>query len=631
MAEIVAVALVLAALSGGPAGWLLGVPVAAALAALGFGRWRGRWLFRWLGIAVRYGSRPRALPPGAGASDLLTLVGPGARVVGADLGGRGYGLVEDEYGVTAVIELGDPVSLLSDTALDLPSPVALLPASGVQVQLLVTGAPAPAPRAAAGIPGTSYRQLTQGRVPAYQRAFLAVRVLRDDRSGDDLRRTLASALRRLRRRLDQEQVPHRPLGTDATLAALAELAHHHPGSPVRESWAGLDIGGLRQTTVRVPSLAGLRPELAGQLVPRLLALPAVGTAVSLAASPGGAELVVRVAAPNPVALGTALQSLRRLLGSAGLGAVRLDGEHLLGFAATLPLGRVACRSGHQPAFDSRVACRSGHQPAFDSRVACRSGHQPAFDSRVACRSGHQPAFDSRVGPAGALARARIELPGAGLMLGRNRKGRPVLARVVRAEPTRALLVGGVRAAELFTLRALALGVHVLVHTGRPYAWEPFLRAVSLPSDAIALVAFDQSGPAASVAAHDPVRPPRRPVALPPAGPLAPQLVIVDVGPPGSHPVPDEAAWRTTLVVRDDLTDADLDTLARADLVVLQPLHPDEAALAGAALGLGAGHEWLAKIRADMVGVVNRRAVRFAQLSPTPLEQQLIGAPERVAS
>jgi type VII secretion protein EccE len=561
-AEVVLVALGLAALSGGPAGWLLGLPVAGVLAALGFGRWRGRWLFRWLGIALRYGSRPRALPPGAGAADLLTLVEPGARVVGADLGGRGYGLIEDEYGVTAVLEFGDPASLLTDTPVALPSPVALLPASGVRVQLLVAGAPAPALRAAAGIPGTSYRQLTEGRVPAHQRALLAVRVLRDEtgRSDEDLRRTLASTLRRLRRRLDQEQVPHRPLGTDATLAALAELAHHHPGSAVRESWSGLEAGGLRQATVRVPRLAGLRPELAGQLVARLLGLPTVGTTVSLAAGASGAELVIRVAAPNPVALGTALQALRGLLGPAGLSATRLDGEHLLGFAATLPLGRIG-----------------------------------------------QP------GPAGALAQARTDLPGAGLMLGRNRKGWPVLARLVRAEPTRAVLVGGVRAAETLTLRALALGVHVLVHTARPYAWEPFLRAVSLPSDAIALVPFD------------------RPVALPPAGPLAPQLVVVDVGPPGSHPLPGEAGWRTTLVVRDDLTAADLDPLARADLVVLQPLHPDEAALAGAALGLGAGHEWLARIRTDMVGVVNRRAVRFAQLSPTPLEQQLIGAPERLAS
>src|SRR2546423_4000371 len=108
--------------------------------------------------------------------------------------------------------------------------------------------------------------------------------------------------------------------------------------------------------------------------------------------------------------------------------------------------------------------------------------------------------------------ARVELFPAGVVLGRNRRGRPVTARLIRPEPTRVLLIGGVRVAELVTLRALALGVHVLVQTGRPYAWEPFPRAVSLPSDAIALV------------------PPGQPAGLPPAGPLAPPLGVGHGGP-----------------------------------------------------------------------------------------------------
>jgi hypothetical protein len=199
------------------------------------------------------------------------------------------------------------------------------------------------------------------------------------------------------------------------------------------------------------------------------------------------------------------------------------------------------------------------------------------------------------------------------MLGRNRRGQPVTVRLVRPDPTRALLVGGVRAAELVILRALALGIHVLVQTGRPEAWEPFLRAVSLPSDAIALA------------------PTGRPVALPPAGPLAPQLVVLDAGPAPADPPAGDARWRTTLMLRDELAPTDLDLLARADLVILQPLSPGEAALAGSVLGLGDGQEWLARIGTDMVAVVNRRTVRFARLAATPLEQQLVGSPERVAA
>jgi hypothetical protein len=391
--------------------------------------------------------------------------------------------------------------------------------------------------------------------------MLAVRVLRDDSgwSGDDLRRALAGTVRRVRRRLDQERIPHRPLGHEAILAALADLAHHHPAGPVRESWPGLYAGGLRQASLRIGHLAPLRPELAEQVVPRLLAVPATAVTVSLAASRTGADLVVRVAAPNAAGLATVVQAVRRLLGAVGLAVRRMDGEHLDGLAATLPLGLVPVP-----------------------------------------------------GNVGALAERGIGLPGAGVMLGRNRRGSPVTARLIRPEPTRVLLVGGVRAAELLTLRALALGAHVLVQTGRPYAWEPFLRAVSLPSDAIAMV------------------PPGQPVALHPAGRLAPQLVVVDAGPGVGDPPAGEAPWRTTVVVRDDLAAADVDPLARADLVILQPLRPDEAVLAGATLGLGDGQEWLTRIRADMIGVVNRRAVRFALLSATPLEQQLIGAPDRAA-
>src|SRR5204862_6737934 len=131
------------------------------------------------------------------------------------------------------------------------------------------------------------------------------------------------------------------------------------------------------------------------------------------------------------ALTTAVHGLRGLLGAAGLSASRMDGEQLPGLAATMPLALV-------------------------------TGPEPAGTHAV-------------------------ELYPAGVVLGRNRRGRPVTARLIRPEPTRALLVGGVRLAELLTVRALALGVHVLVQTGRPHAWDPFLRAVSLPSDAITLV------------------------------------------------------------------------------------------------------------------------------------------------
>src|SRR2546429_8071605 len=262
LAELAALALLLAALSGTPVGWLAGAPVAVALAVLGFGRWRRRWWYAWLGTALRCASRPRTLPAGSGPQALLDLVVPGARVYQLD----GYGVIEDGSGMSAVLELGDPTSLVSDAPLVLPSPVPLLPPAGpdapaVQVQLLVSGSPAPALRAAAGIPATSYRQLTEGRTAADQRAYLAVRVLRAGAGWPavELHRALTGALRRIRRRLTQDQLPHRPLGAESTLATFADLAHHRRGAPARAGWPGPPAGRPRPPGPRPGPLPPPRP------------------------------------------------------------------------------------------------------------------------------------------------------------------------------------------------------------------------------------------------------------------------------------------------------------------------------------------------------------------------------------
>jgi hypothetical protein len=122
-------------------------------------------------------------------------------------------------------------------------------------------------------------------------------------------------------------------------------------------------------------------------------------------------------------------------------------------------------------------------------------------------------------------------------------------------------------------------------------------------------------------------PPGRLPAGPAPDPLQPLLLVVDVGPVAADRTPGPA-WRAVLVVRDDLSPADVDAVGYADVVVLQPLRTDEAALAADALGLGEAAEWLTRIRDDMVGVVSRRTVRWALLAPTAIESHLVGPPAR---
>ncbi|MDZ5445304.1 type VII secretion protein EccE [Micromonospora sp. 4G57] len=570
VAAQLAVAVLVAAVGRGAAVTAAALLLAALLLPTAWVRVHGRWLFEWLVVGLAYLTRRRALPPAAGPAALVDLVAPGAEVRSAELAGGPAAVVDDAAGLTALLEIGDPGDLLGDGRRTLPPPLSLLPVPSVdsppvRIQLLLSAAPAPAPSVGAGTAGTSYRQLTDGRLAGRERAVLAVRVLRvDGWSNEELRRALSGTVRRIVRRLGP--LTGRPLGEPAALRVLAELAHHDAGVPIRESWQTVGAGGLLQTTFRLRRWPDPRADAARRLVPRLLALPATATTVSLCigpragadAAPVPAELSVRLAAWTAGELAAADRALRRLAADLGTEVRRLDGEQLGGLAATLPLASARA--------------------------------------------------EGTVGGA-ALDALELGLGEAGLMVGANRHGGAVSVRLFRPEPTRLLLVGGVRAAQLVVLRALALGARVVVQTARPRAWEPFVRGAGAPGGAV------------------PVIPPGRPVGGAPGSPVRPLLLVVDAGAASDGAQPG-TAWQCTLVVRDGLTPAEVDALARADLAILQPLDPGEAALAGAALGLGGSAEWLTRIRDDMVAVVNRRALRWALLSPTPIESQLVGRAAR---
>ncbi|MFR9776020.1 type VII secretion protein EccE [Micromonospora sp. MS34] len=570
VAAQVAVAALVAAAGRGVAVTAAALLLAILLLPGAWVRWRGRWLYEWLLVGLGQLTRRRGLPATSDPAALLELVAAGTSAHPAELAGNPAAVLHDAAGITALLEVGDPGDLLGDGPRSLPAPLSLLPPPGpesppVRIQLLLSASPAPAPAAGAGTAGTSYRQLTDGRLAGRARAVLTVRALRvDGWSDEELRRALSGVVRRIVRRLGP--LTGRPLGAAAALRVIAELAHHDVGAPVRESWPAVTAGGLTQATYRLRRWPDPRTDAGRRLVPRLLALPATATTVSLCVGPRAgadgalvpADLTVRLAAWTGAELVVADRALRRLVGDLGAEVRRLDGEHLTGLAATLPL-------------------------------AVTPGG-PAF-----------------AGP--ELAALELAVGESGLMVGANRHGGAVTVRLFGPGPTRLLLVGGVRAAQLMALRALALGARVMVQTARPRAWEPFVRGVGAPGGAVPLI------------------PPGRPVGGAPGSPLRPLLLVVDAG-PGPTEVGPAAAWQAVLVVRDELTPADKTALARADLAILQPLSQQEAVLAGAALGLGASAEWLTRIRDDMVAVVNRRALRWALLSPTPIESQLVGRPDR---
>ena len=573
--QVAAAALLVGAISG-TIGLAAGFVVALLVLAFTWLRWRGRWVFEWLGVLLRFTRRPRTSAAGAGgAGSLLGFVAPTARFEQTELAGDPAAVIVDGLGLVSVLELGDPAGLLAEDTPMLPSPASLLPAAGpdqppVMIQLLLAGAPSPAARAGAGTPANSYRQLTEGRLLGHSRALLAIRVLRTEGwSEEELLRALTGLARKLIRRLSA--VPARPLGEAAAVRVLSEIAHDDGAAPAHEFWPGIKVGGLTQATYRLHRWPDVQVETARRIVTRMLSLPAAATTVSLTAGPRPAhgptpvDLTVRLAAPEATALAAAGQALRKVLSPEHASVRRLDGEHLLGLVATLPLGGA---------------------PAAVPGVPLDGVH-----------------------PAEQAEGLHLPVSAGGLMLGSNRHGKPVVIRLFRPEQTRALLVGGVRAAQLIALRAMALGARVVVQTARPQAWEPFVRGAAVPGESIAVV------------------PPGRSFEIAPGSALHPLLVVVDVGPVGADNRPG-AGWQATLVVRDEFGPADVDVASRADLLVLQPLRPAEATLVGSALGLGEVAQWMTKIRPDMVGVINRRAVRWAAFSQTPIESQLIGPPTR---
>jgi type VII secretion protein EccE len=571
----VGMALVLAA-TGRQASLVAGASLAAiVITASALVRIRRRWLFEWVAAAVGFASRRHTLPGTADSAALLHVVVPGARLVPADLGGDVAAIVDDGQGLTAVLEIGDQAGLVTDTVDRLPGPACLLPPAGSDlpvagVQLLLTGVPAPAPSVHSPTPATSYRQLTDGRLLAQQRALVAVRVQRTQEWRDEeLHRALSGLVRKVRRRL--APLPVRVLGERPLLRVLAETAHH-VGEPGRETWRGIQLGGLRQASFRVSRWPDIDPDAIRRLVSRMLALPGAATTVSMTAAPRAHagddlafDLTVRLAAPG--SLSAAAGELHRLLQGEGAVARRLDGEHLAGLAATLPLAT------------------AGSTPA------------PLRAARPA------------VGVPATAADLELPFGPAGLMIGANRNGAPVTLRLFRPEATRAVLVGGVRGAQLVVLRAMALGARIVVQTDRPQSWEPFATGAGAAGDSLTVVGPD------------------RPFGIATATFLQPLLAVVDMGPTAVDPQPGPA-WQATVVVRDEFTPADAEAVSRADLVLLQPLRPDEAALAATTLGLGESAEWLTRIPGQMVAVVNRRALRWALLSTTPIETQLVGLPSR---
>jgi hypothetical protein len=197
---------------------------------------------------------------------------------------------------------------------------------------------------------------------------------------------------------------------------------------------------------------------------------------------------------------------------------------------------------------------------------------------------------------------------AGLLLGEDRRKRPVLLRLFAPKAVRVTAVGGVWFGQLLVFRALALGARVIVRTTNPQQWQSLGDTATGRPDRLYVSTGDQ-----------------QPGAI--GGPAQPLFVLDDFGQIGAAIT--AMPWLAHVTLLRQLTPRGVNTLKDADVVLLQRLSAAEAEIATTVLRLEQRNAM--RVQAlfdDMIAVVGGEIDRHASLTPTAIEQGLLGPPGR---
>ncbi|MDP9797588.1 hypothetical protein J2S43_006100 [Catenuloplanes nepalensis] len=215
-----------------------------------------------------------------------------------------------------------------------------------------------------------------------------------------------------------------------------------------------------------------------------------------------------------------------------------------------------------------------------------------------------------------LAALTTPVPRGGLLLGRDRNGKPVPLEVFGPSGADIALIGNWWAARLIVFRALALGARVVVSSHAPDQWQNLGQWATGRPDRLMLV----HGLA-------------NPGSIPSGTAIQPVLHVVDV-----HPEAAEAAltqplqpWQARLTVVQQLIPAAGTILRAATFAVVQRLNATEATVGAAPLRLsGRDVKLFQRLNVDMAVLLgNGPEAQYLWFTPTSIEQQALGnAPRR---
>lgn len=333
---------------------ILGV-VMIALTAV---RARGRWLYEWAGIWLRYHGRNREMRATDNSTTTLLRSTDRRVTVGRlDVDGIPAAVIKSPTGYSLVIDpVLDERRLLSRELPRLPALSDLLPNNdpaepAVTIQQLTLMLPAPNALNRNDAAARSYATLGGSSVPARSRTWVIAQatVTPDTRGWPELEATLLNAARRLQRRLTKAGFAPRlvtePRLTEDLTALLRGDAAAHVAPTVDERWTSWGMDGAMSTTYGLERWSTPSVEGFTRLLHELHHLPTMATTVALAGRRDGeyvdVQAVVRITDRDHASLDETDREVQRIAAAAGIGLLRMNGEHVHGVRATLPLGGFA--------------------------------------------------------------------------------------------------------------------------------------------------------------------------------------------------------------------------------------------------------------------------------------------------
>ena len=300
-------------------------------------------------------------------------------------------------------------------------------------------------------------------------------------------------------------------------------------------------------------------------------------------------------------------SRRQASAARAAGPILARGGGLTGAHRTLDTAaRTASAKLALAGYRTTMLADGDYRSDFSSELA-RTYYSPELPGEQRSESGE--------GGEGGESKQRPTAAPGGVLVGVDPAHRPVTLGLFRRTTLNTTVVGSLYLAQILALRGAAVGARVIVETARQDEWDPVLLHSGLDAARLA------------------VQPVGRPEGHPgwPAPTMAtPLLVLRDCGALPPYATVPRGPWTTIVTVLPYFDPRTAGYLRDADLVGLQRMPREEAAMARHVLALpDKDTAALADLPDSMVLWRSRkRTLRYCDLAPTNWEEAFLGEPLR---